>query len=198
MKQHCRKTILLCFALIAAVAPAFLFADEPTVKRAPIQNLAGNGGFESRLTAPWGTGLYSQGKPIWWTSKECRCTAQADQAVRKSGIFSLRITNYSPSAPHVYGTTAQRIAIAPARTYRITLWAKASRLASNGAVFIVVDNDWKIRPIALPKGSYSWRKFTGTFSLPANHADVRIVSQDRGLVWIDDIQIVPMQGEFSG
>jgi hypothetical protein len=199
MKRANFKTILLLFALLATTLPVFLFADEPTVKRAPPQsrNLAGNGGFESRLAAPWGSGLYSNGRSIWWTSGGCNCTAEADEAVRKSGNFSLRITNRSPRGPHVYGTTAQRIPVTPKRSYRVTLWAKASGLASNGAVSFVVDDVWKVRPIELPGGSYSWRKFTGTFSLPVDYTDLRVVSQDRGLVWIDDIQVVPLQGAFS-
>jgi hypothetical protein len=193
-----RLSSLLLILFSATMLPASLPAAEPTATRAPAasNNLLRNGDFESGLAAPWGTGRYSEGRPVWWTSKECKCTAQVDPGVQRIGSVSLRITNYSPLSPHVYGTTAQRIAIEPRRTYRITLWAKASRLASSGAVFVVVDDEWNTRPIVLPKGTFSWRKFEGTFSLPVAYADVRIVSQDRGLAWIDDVQVVPLQGAF--
>lgn len=189
MKYFPCKIFATLFMLLAVSTQA----SEPGAR----SNLLRNGDFESGLAAPWGTGRYSESRPVWWTSKDCKCTAVADPGVKKSGNTSLRITNYSPLAPHVYGTTAQRVSITPGRTYRITLWAKASKLASNGAVFIVVDDEWKVRPIALPTGTFAWRRYEGTFSLPGNHADVRIVSQDRGLVWIDDIQIAPLQGTFS-
>ncbi len=199
MKQPRSRLIPLLSALLVAVLPHSLPAEDLSVVRAtsPSHNLAGNGGFESGLAAPWGSGLYSQGRPIWWTSNGCQCTAEANESVHKSGNFSLRIINRSPRSPNVYGTTAQRIPIMRTRSYRVTLWAKASHLASNGAVFFTVDGAWKIQPIVLPAGSYSWKKFTGTFSLPDDYADLRIVSQDRGLVWIDDIEVIPLQGAFS-
>jgi hypothetical protein len=185
-------------ALVAAALPVILFVGPSVAKRAtlPSLNIVRNGGFESGLAAPWGSGLYSQGRDIWWTSRGCQCTAEADEAVRKGGNFSLRIMNLSPRSPNVYGTTAQRIAIKPKLSYMVTLWAKASRLASNGAVFIVVDGEWKVRPIVLPGGSYSWKKFSGIFSLPAEYADLRIISEDRGLAWIDDVRVIPFPGMF--
>ena len=69
------------------------------------------------------------------------------------------------------------------------MWARARGPTSDGAVEIVVDRDWKVRPIRLPKGDYDWTRFTGEFSLPEGLAQLRILSEDKCEVWIDDIQI---------
>jgi len=152
-------------------------------------SLVGNGGFETGLSAPWGTGQYSAGRSIWWTRGKCQATAEADSQIKRSGNRSLHVVNHSSGSANVYGTTQQPIRIEPNQTYRITLWAKAHRLASDGALNIAVDSAWQIRPIRLPKGSYDWRRFTATFALPTSTAQLRILSEDRGEVWIDDITI---------
>ena len=154
--------------------------------------LVSNGGFDSGLTAPWGTGLYSEGRPVWWNSGGCKSTADIDEAVAKEGLVSLHIVNASSRAANVYGTTAQRIRIEPNRPYRITIWARAFGLASTGAVNVVVDDAWTVRPISLPAGSFSWTRFSGTFSLPADHADIRILSEDAGEAWVDAIRVIPL------
>jgi len=148
-----------------------------------------NGDFESGLARPWGTGQYSEGHPIWWNSGNCRSSAEADRSIRKNGAASLHIVNQSARAPDVFGSTQQPVSIIPNNQYRITLWARSRRLASNGAVEIVVDREWKVRPIHLPQGSYDWTRFSGLFSLPEKTAQLRILSQDRGEAWIDDIEI---------
>ena len=111
-----------------------------------------NGGFESGLSAPWGTGQYSDGHSVWWTSGNCQSSANADPRIRKSGNLSFHIINRSPRAANVFGSTQQPISIIPGQQYRINIWAKAHGLASDGAVAIVVDREWKVRPIRLPKG----------------------------------------------
>ena len=109
------------------------------------------------------------------------------------GLVSLHIINPSNRAPNVYGTTAQLIPITPNQPYRITLWAQGLKLASRGAVTIVVDDAWSVRPIALPAGTYSWTRLSGTFSLAADHASIRILSEDAGDAWLDDISITPLE-----
>jgi len=156
------------------------------------ESIVVNGGFENGLAPPWGTGLYSQGRPGWWNSSNCNSTAEVDERVAMEGIVSLYIANSSPRAAQVYGTTAQRIRIEPKRPYRITIWARGLELGSNGAVSVVVDDAWQVRPIALPKGSFAWTRLSGTFSLSADHADIRILSEDIGEAWIDDVRVEPL------
>lgn len=155
--------------------------------------ILGNGGFESGLAAPWGTGQYSNGRSLWWNSSNCRSRVELDETDAMHGLVSLHIINESTRAPNVYGTTAQLIPIVPNQPYRITLWAQGLKLASRGAVTIVVDDAWAVRPIALPAGTYSWTRLSGTFSLPADHASIRILSEDAGEAWLDDITITPLE-----
>ena len=57
----------------------------------------------------------------------------------------------------------------------------------------MVDSQWRVRPIQLPAGSYDWTEFSGEFSLTANTADLRILMEDRGEVWLDSIVIRPVE-----
>ncbi|MBI3465123.1 MAG: C39 family peptidase [Planctomycetes bacterium] len=175
-------TLLPTVAIVTALGALSLPArvDEPPIA---------NGGFEAGFTAPWGTGQYAENRPIWWNSLDGQSAAEVDRQVKRSGERSLHIVNRSPRAPHVYGTTQQPLQIEPGRRYRVSLWARASGLASDGAVSILVDPEWKVRPIALPKGTYDWTAFSGEFSLPHADAQIRILSEDVGEAWIDDIQV---------
>ncbi len=166
----------------------------PAVPR--VRNLLMNGGFEQGLAPPWGIDAQGKGKDLWWNNGNCLSAAEVDETVRKRGEASLHIVNFSPRAPHVYGTVAQRIPIRKHQLYRVTLWAKANQLASRGAVVIIVDRAWKVRPILLPPGTYSWRMLDGVFSLPEETAELRILSEDGGEAWIDDIRVVPIEGQL--
>ncbi len=157
-------------------------SDEPQLRIA-------NSGFEAELAAPWGTGQYAQNRTLWWNSGGCESQAETDGQISHEGAQSLHIINRSPRSAHVFGTTQQPIAIEPGHRYRITLWARAADLASGGAVSVIVDSAWKIRPIQLPAGSFEWQEFQGEFTLPSSTADLRILSEDRGEVWLDDLQI---------
>jgi hypothetical protein len=151
-----------------------------------------NGGFENGLDRPWGTGQFAQGRAVWWNNGGCQSQAEADGQSRHGEARSLHIVNRSPRGPHVYGTTQQSLAVEPGQRYRITVWARANQLSAHGAVSVIVDAAWKVRPIQLPAGTYDWRQFSGEFTLPSALADLRILSEDRGEVWLDDLQIVAL------
>jgi hypothetical protein len=158
-------------------------------------NLIGNGGFEAGLAWPWGTGRYSElgrGK-CWWNSTTCQSTAVVESSERHEGTQSLHIMNPSPQAPHVFGTTAQRVAIKKNTPYRLTLWAKGKGQAARGGSSIIVDSRWLIHPIIFPAGDFDWQQFEGTFTLDSDYADLRIISQNRGELWIDDIVLYPAE-----
>jgi hypothetical protein len=159
----------------------------------PDRNILGNGGFEAGMAWPWGTGQYSQlakGR-CWWNSTTCQSTAGVDNSERHEGARSLHIVNPSPRTPHVYGTMAQRVVIKRNSPYKITLWAKGKNLATRGAASIIVDERWGTRPIVFPRGDFDWQQFEGTFTLDADEADLRIISEDRGELWIDDVRLCP-------
>ena len=154
--------------------------------------LLSNGSFETGLSSPWGRGQYGQGRDIWWNSNNCRSRVEIDETDAMEGLVSLHIINPSPRSPQVYGTTVQVISIEPNRPYRISVWVQGLNLASAGAVTLIVDDAWQVRPITLPGGTYAWTKLSGIFSLPADHANIRILSEDAGEAWLDDLKITPL------
>ena len=152
-----------------------------------------NPGFEQGLKSPWGTGQYAARRPVWWNAGGCRSRAFIDWVERHSGQCSLYILNRSRRKSNVYGTTQRPFNVIPNRRFRISVWAKASNLASDGGVQIAVGPKWKVQPIRLPKGTYGWTRFAGEFSLKHANGQIRILSTDRGEVWLDDLSI-----EFVG
>ncbi|MFN0196942.1 MAG: hypothetical protein ACKVT0_09355, partial [Planctomycetaceae bacterium] len=156
-----------------------------------------NGGFEAGLTAPWGTGQRFNNSTAWWNSKNCDSTATIDAKRSCSGSHSLHIINNSERAANVYGTTQQPFPTEPGHRYRLSVWARANELASHGAVSLIVDEAWGLRPIPLPKGTYGWTQFTGEFSSKTGETQIRILSEDRGEVWLDDIQLEKLESSSS-
>lgn len=145
-------------------------------------SLARDGDFSSfgRAGSPWAK---------WWISRNAKVLAK-HVALKKGGQRNaLYVSNRSRRAPHVYGTTYQRIAVQKGRTYRITLIAAARNLNSNGGANVTVDPQWRIRPIHLKKGTYSWTRYSGTFRSEWSHIDLRIISEDIGEVWITGIEV---------
>ena len=160
-------------------------------------NLLGNGGFESGLNAPWGKGQYAAGRSVWWNTQGCASSADIDETTAVEGLVSLHIINSSARTSQVYGTTVQRISIKANHPYRISAWAQGLNLASNGAVVIIVDDAWRVRPIVLPAGTFAWTRLSATFTLPADHASIRILSEDKGEAWLDDLEITPLDSTLQ-
>lgn len=162
----------------------------------PSQLLAETG-LERGLVPPWGTGHYESGHfnfGIWWNSSTCRSFAKMDSSQSHSGQSSLRLSNFTPVGPHLFGTTSQRIrAVSPNTNYEISLWAKADSL-SPGAVQIIVDAGWLLRPLTLPPGTYDWKPFKAQFnSGDLAQIDFRVVMQNQGTVWLDDLSLRRLQ-----
>jgi len=155
-------------------------------------------GFDRGLPSPWGTGHYSEGHTVWWTPNWCQSSATPDRTIRKSGTASLHIRNHSPRAPNVYGTTQRPVRIVPGRKYRVSVWVRANNLKSDGGVSILVDRKWIVRPVSLPRGTYDWMPLTGVFSLPDSTAQLRILNEDAGEVWLDDLRIEPIRDPVRG
>ena len=179
------------FALAALLAAGD--GSDASATESPVPN----GSFESGLSWPWGTGQSADGRPVWWTVGNCQAIATVDDQIYQDGRRSLHISNQSARSPNVYGTTQQAVQIVPGDRYRISLWARTRGLASDGAVSIAVDDRWTVRPIHLPRGSHDWRYFVGEFSLPGNTAQLRILCEDRGEAWIDDIRIEHVTSETA-
>jgi hypothetical protein len=173
------------------------FPPADSVPHQSLTNLVQDSNFErfGQFGGPWGKGQYGE-KGIWWNSYYARSTARTivlrttDTLYTSYGIrTALYITNHSPVAPHVYGTTVQQIFARPGK-YTISIWAAAKNL-SNGAIYIVVDRPWRVRPINLPGGSYGWRKFTGSFITNTGEIQLRIISANTGEACLTGISVTP-------
>ena len=149
-------------------------------------------GFEDGLKSPWGTGQKFNSQTVWWNSSGCESSAEADWRVRRNGNYALHVNNPSPRKPEVYGTTQQPLTFQQGHRYRIDVWALGRNLASDGAVSLVVDSQWRMRPIQLPGGTYDWRQLSGEFVWPGGEGQCRILSEDRGQAWLDDIKIIDL------
>ncbi len=169
-------------------------------------NLVQQGNFSNfgQKGGAWGTGAFSH-YGVWWNSNNARTQAETvdlqtnDKLYRDHGIrTALRIKNKSSRAPHVYGTTVQRIKAVPGGTYRLTLWAAAEDVRSNGAVSIAVDKSWQTRAINIKKGTYGWEKFSGTFKADqSGYIELRIISDDIGTVWLTGLTLTPESHKSS-
>jgi hypothetical protein len=145
---------------------------------------------------PWGTGAYSN-YGIWWNSKNAKSNANKillkpdNFLYKKYGIqTALYLSNKSPAAPHVFGTTAQKIKVTPNQKYTLTLWAASKDLSRTGAVNILVDPTWAKRLIYVKGGNTEWTKYSATFNTgDANYIDLRIISEDVGKVWLTGLSI---------
>jgi CHAT domain-containing protein/tetratricopeptide (TPR) repeat protein len=169
------------------------FAGKPQQHRPG--NLLINGGFEQGLIFPWGTGHYerTEGKfrfGVWWNSNNARAYMKIDADVKHSGDHSLRITNFSPSAPHVFATLSQRIApLEPNTTYRISCFVKAQDL-KRGAVGITIDAAWTKRVRSFPGGTYDWQAYSDTINIGHNnYIDFRILHLNTGTIWLDGLVV---------
>ncbi|MFH0726623.1 MAG: CHAT domain-containing protein [Pseudomonadota bacterium] len=168
---------------------------QQSVRHTGRENLLINGGFEEGLIFPWGTGHYERtdGKfrfGVWWNSLHTKAFMKIDTAEKCEGESALRITNYSPAEPHIFTTLSQRISgLEPNTVYSVSFYAKAKELAP-GAVSFTIDAAWVKRLATLPPGTYDWRNFSQTINIGHNdYIDFRIIHQNTGTVWLDDIVI---------
>lgn len=182
-----------CMEQIKGLRP-FLDPRQPA---AIAPNLLADGDFERGLVPPWGTGHYETGNfsfGMWWNSEGCRSFAKVDTDVAHDGSASLRISNFSPGRPRVFGTTSQRIRnVTPNTVYEVELWARAEKLGP-AAVQIILDPGWMVRPITLPPGTYGWTRFrVQVNSGDLSFIDFRILHQNLGTAWLDGLSIRPLQ-----
>jgi cyclophilin family peptidyl-prolyl cis-trans isomerase len=156
----------------------------PTVT---VTNLAVNGGFETgALGAPWGTGIYEprpQSEGVFWGAANADATVVSGEA--HSGAYSLRIANRSPAAPNVYRTLSQKVKVAGGAAHCLTWWAKTQGGTSGMLTFRL--NDAWTSAIGMGAGTPGWTQYGFTFTAEDGDIDLRIVSENTGTVWIDDI-----------
>lgn len=203
-------------ALIVAVTGLIAVFNRPSPPLTPIvtlppptatedpDNLLKNGGFEEGFTH-WGTGYYETDDPftrgtlgVFWASRIgsqvqvmdiADVRGDIDSQVRHSGSKSFRITNNAAFVAQLYGSMSQRVTGLLKNTdYVASCWLKTDR-AGTRAFEITVDLAWAKRK-AIDAGTYDWREFSFVFNTgDYSWMDYRILSEDAGTVWVDDMAL---------
>ena len=203
-----RRPVFAGGALIAALIIVAAFLGWSVVHRSMVagclnqrNNLVKNCGFEDDL-AFWGTGYVEDelhpGRldPFWesWVgdvgstaTRVAQVIGEIDRSVRRSGMNSFAITNNSPLEQHIYGSMSQRVSgLEPHSEYVATFWTKAEG-ARAGTLEITTDLKWLQRK-PIEAGTYDWKPFSRVFNTgDENFVDFRLISEEPGKVWLDDI-----------
>lgn len=139
-------------------------------------NLVKNSGFESGLP-PWQTlvTLNAQG------------TAAPSNESAKIESFSLRIENRSPLMPDRFISLFQKISVESGSNYCLFVWTKTVS-GTPGILSFTMDKAWSDR-IGLPPGSKDWTLYTRTFVAESASVDLRMISENTGTVFVDDVQL---------
>jgi hypothetical protein len=151
-------------------------------------NLVGNGGFESgSLSFPWGTGIYEPraSGEVFWGSADADAVVVSDSV--HGGAYALRITNRSAQAANVYRTLAQKVAVTGGQQHCLTWWARTAN-ASNGILNFRLNDSWSL-VLSIAGGLPNYTQYAGTFIAEDSNVDLRILSENTGTVWIDDIEL---------
>lgn len=158
------------------------------------ENLIKNGGFEEDLEY-WGNGMleiqkFHGGLHRFWVQPGANIRYKIDSDVKKSGLKSLKIISNQPLTPYMYGTACQAITGLIKNTkYMASFWVKAE-LANEKTLRVTMDFvEWSSNK-ELEEGTYDWREFRFIFDTKdSNYIEFRILSEEPGTVWIDDISI---------
>lgn len=174
----------------------FAGAANPNPTNPNTKSFVKNGDFEDDYDN-WGTGnnespvgrLY--GPAVFWTRlTDVDITGEMDSRIKKTGLKSFKIVNKTPLKPHAYRTMSQRInGLKPDTRYRISFWIKTES-AKAGTLKVVTDFAWSYGR-GIDPGTYDWREYTLDFRTKPGESliDLRIISEEPGTVWIDDIEL---------
>ncbi|WP_353116150.1 Ig-like domain-containing protein [Microbacterium sp.] len=118
-------------------------------------------------------------------------TSTADTATVHSGSASLKLVDTTPKAANVYGGLLQTVPVTPSTTYEFSAWVKAQSVPTTGTMQFVLSPDWTVRQ-TFPGGTYDWTRTTWTYTTTDTQTAInyRIIQQNTGTYWVDDLSIV--------
>lgn len=165
MRLHWLVPFCLCCSLAAAQ-----HAD---------RNLVANPGFED---------MHESKVEGWtWRPGRANATMAVDDKVAHSGKRSVRLTNTTEKAPHVYGLLSQDVPVVPKQTYTLSCYVRSE---APGVAWIGGGSRWQYR-FHFARTGQEWKRVLGTVTTEPGQTDFRIVilteSPTRAL-WIDDVQ----------
>ena len=169
-----KKTCLLLILL--GCSGGFTAAQTLPLRR----NLLEGGGFER----------VDQGMPAGWRWEPGRAKAElaTDEKLSHGGTRSIRLTNRTPQAPHVYGYLETAAELSPEGTYTLSCWYRSD---DPGVTWIGGGRDWRLRKQFQPTGD-QWRRAEITFRAEDSERSFRVMilsESPTAAVWIDDVQL---------
>lgn len=166
-----------------------------------------NGSFEEPLENGWGTGLYEDEthKSTWenfsikQNGERISSDTDGNRTVSKdapNGKYVLMISNRTGPKSNLFGSLSQSITLKPNTRYLLSCWLKTDNWAQN-TFFLTVDRKDFHPLISLGnakdkavKVSGEWYQVEAHFETAINsNIDLRIVSNDFGTAYIDDIRL---------
>ena len=166
----------LVVAAIGGFWPAASRAEGPRWR-----NLLRNASFEE---------VTEGGEPVaWhWAQGRAKATTAVDATVARSGKRSLKLTNPTPKAPHVYSFLAQEAWVRPGRAYVLSCYVRS---AVPGTMWIGGGPDWKVRA-PFPATKDVWTRVAVAFETGRDVRRWRVMilteSPTDG-VWVDDVML---------
>jgi len=128
----------------------------------------------------------SRGRRVFfWGAADATATVVSD--VVHSGGFALLIVNRSPSKAQVYRTMSQKVSVRGGVAHCLTFWAKTEN-ATAGILNFRLNDAWT-QSVVIGAGLPNWTFYQGQFVTEDGNIDLRIVSENVGTVWVDDIEL---------
>lgn len=137
-------------------------------------NLVNNGGFESGLEP-------------WAIDNNANATVHAAGIQKHSGQSALQISNSSSFAPNVNLAVFQSVSVDAGSPYCLSFWAKTQG-AQPGILSFSMDAAGEAR-LPLPPGTADWTQYAATFQADGATAQLRAVSDNTGIVYVDDVEL---------
>lgn len=154
-----------------------------------------NGDFELPLNRYWHSDALQP--LVWWNSGGYRSTAAATKAIKHTGNYALMIQNFGVAKQDQAGSMQQSFPTERLAKYRLSLFAKTQNLEANG-LSIRAGNAASRKSVAIlniDPGTAPWKEYSATFEAKSDQTLVKIVSQNSGTVWLDDIQVTRIVDE---
>ncbi len=148
------------------------------------ENIVKNGSFEGlpgKRPSGWN----------WGCARNAKCKFEIVSNNAADGSTAVQIINLTPKTPNVFGAMTQYVKLAPGVEYSLSIKVKGN----GGGLSIRRGRLW--RGVISIKPSAAWRTYTRNFKIDSKELEpngltvLKIISEDKGKVWIDDLKIKP-------
>lgn len=147
-----------------------------------------NGDFELELPEGWGESKRNSPR-VWEIANNFWTIGVRDTEQAHRGEASFKVNSLRPFVDDKsMSLMPQEFPVTPGMTYRVTVWCKADS-AENRTLGIYSDVEAKQAIVAIPGGTYDWRKLSGQFTPTGGSATIVVACKGKGTVWIDDLTI---------